>query len=83
MRAVRRRVCMTQGVILVAGKAPCEVVVVLKATTSTRSREAGVTLRLGVDKVTVSALWELSLMMRRTLCWVRVFSEMLRVSAGA
>ena len=83
MRAVRRRVCMTQGVILVAGKAPCEGVAVLRATTSTSSREAGVALGRVMDMVTMSARWELPLMMRRTLSWVGVFVEMLRVLAGA
>jgi len=83
MEGARQRVCMTQGVILLASKAPCEGVVVLRATTSTRAREAGVALGRGVDMVTMTTQWELPLMMRRTLFWVGVFVEMLRVLAGA
>jgi len=83
MGGARRRVCMTQGVILLAGKAPCEGVVVLRATTSTSARQAGVALGRGVDMVTITTRWELPLMMRRTLCWAGVFVEMLRVLAGA
>jgi len=83
MGGARRRVCMTQRVILLAGKAPCEGVVELRATTSTSAREAGVVLGRGVDIVTMTTRWELPLMTKRTLCWVGVFVEMLRVMAGA